>query len=187
LRAVRKTSERGSVGGRPATEYWLTEWQALRVCMWSEAPRADAVQGQTTVGEGEFTAGGDPTRRRPAAHALVDNRGRGFEPRAPQGAVRDVQGRAQAVAHAFPGAPAVDPYPHRPATEDAPATAPAKADRARRVEPTSHIYRIDLVEDLPRHRQPLYGLLYGADRKTLAAQGFSPPVGARTATPPPPS
>lgn len=32
--------------GRPATEYWLTKWQAIKICMWSEAPKADAVQDE---------------------------------------------------------------------------------------------------------------------------------------------
>lgn len=34
--------------GRPSTEYYLNERQAYRLCMWSEAPNADAVQEQMT-------------------------------------------------------------------------------------------------------------------------------------------
>lgn len=41
--AVVKTSD---VGGRPGKEYWLTKWQAIKICMWSEAPNADAVQDE---------------------------------------------------------------------------------------------------------------------------------------------
>jgi hypothetical protein len=40
---IQKTSERG---GRPGTEYWLTKWQAIKICMWSEALNADAVQDE---------------------------------------------------------------------------------------------------------------------------------------------
>jgi hypothetical protein len=42
LRLERKTS--GVQGGRPTEEYWLNEEQVYRVCMWSEAPKADHVQ-----------------------------------------------------------------------------------------------------------------------------------------------
>jgi hypothetical protein len=35
------TQQTSSEGGRPGTEYWLTEWQAIIVCMKSEAPRAE--------------------------------------------------------------------------------------------------------------------------------------------------
>ena len=39
-RTVRQTSERG---GRPATEYWLTEEQALMVVARSETPKATEI------------------------------------------------------------------------------------------------------------------------------------------------
>lgn len=34
------------IGGRPGTEFWLTKWQAIKICMWSEAPKADTVQDE---------------------------------------------------------------------------------------------------------------------------------------------
>lgn len=43
LTTVVKTS---SKGGRPTSEYWLNERQAYRLCMWSAAANADAVQEQ---------------------------------------------------------------------------------------------------------------------------------------------
>ena len=39
-------AQTSDVGGRPGTEYWLTKWQAIKICMWSDAPNADAVQDE---------------------------------------------------------------------------------------------------------------------------------------------
>src|SRR5262245_28179119 len=39
-------SQTSDAGGRPGTEYWLTKWQAIKICMWSEAPNADAIQDE---------------------------------------------------------------------------------------------------------------------------------------------
>lgn len=35
-----------SRGGPAGNVYWLTKWQAIKICMWSEAPNADAVQDE---------------------------------------------------------------------------------------------------------------------------------------------
>tara|TARA_B100000519_G_scaffold11303_1_gene8686 strand:+ start:1756 stop:2499 length:744 start_codon:yes stop_codon:yes gene_type:complete len=46
---VAKNTSDGRKGrGRPSIEYYLNERQAYRLCMWSEAPNADAVQEQMT-------------------------------------------------------------------------------------------------------------------------------------------
>jgi hypothetical protein len=39
-------SQTSDLGGRPGREYWLTKWQAIKICMWSEAPNVDAVQDE---------------------------------------------------------------------------------------------------------------------------------------------
>lgn len=60
---VAKTSR---VGGRPATEYWLTEAQSLLICMFARTPQAAAVRGQIISVFMEWRKRRAPAQRQPA-------------------------------------------------------------------------------------------------------------------------
>lgn len=68
-RTARQTSEQG---GRPGTEYWLTEEQALLICMRSDAPRAPAVRAEIIAVFMAWRRGKTPAISHQAIDAVID-------------------------------------------------------------------------------------------------------------------